>query len=188
MDATRLLGLLRTISVSPSRRGLLAGLVSGMSTHISFASASASAKPRKRKKKKKAPCPTCVCDVCPAAPCIPRCEGRVCGDDGCGGICGVACLANEVCREGTCVCAPDTEFCVRGDHVHCYPKCGAQQIRDLSTCLCCGTTGASCTPGAPGGCCGSLVCRGTCANGGIPCLSDADCGTGNTCDSGLCAA
>ena len=186
MDATRFLDLLRTISVSPSRRGLLAGLVSGVSTHISFGRANTSAKQRKRKKKKKDPCTPCVCDQCPAAPCIPKCKGRVCGDDGCGGICGVDCLEHEVCREGTCVCAPDTEICRRGDHFHCFAKCGAQQIRDLSTCLCCGALGASCTPDAPGACCGSWVCEGTCADGVTSCRSDTDCGTGGPCGSGVC--
>jgi hypothetical protein len=188
MDATHVLDLLRTISTSPSRRGLLAGLVSGVSIHIPFGSASSSAKQRKRKKKKKSPKSggTCACDPCPAAPCIPRCAGRVCGDDGCGGICGVACLEHEVCEEGTCVCAPDTEICMREDHFHCFPKCGPQQLRDFSTCACCGTEGASCTPDAPGGCCGSLVCQGTCADGETPCRSDTDCGTDGPCGSGVC--
>jgi hypothetical protein len=192
MDATHFFDLLRTISMSPSRRGLLAGVVTGVSTHIPFASASSSAKQQKHKKKKKKSsrsdelCGTCVCDVCPAAPCIPKCEGRVCGGDGCGGICGVACLEHEVCREGTCVCTPDAEICLKGDYVLCFPKCGAQQLRDFSTCLCCGALGASCTPDTPGECCGSWECQGTCANGGALCQSDADCGTNGPCGSGHC--
>ena len=198
-----LFDLQRTISKSPSRRGLLTGLVSGASTHIPFDSANSSAKQQRHKKKKKksprsdqpcicdpcpaAPCtPTCVCDVCPAAPCIPKCEGRVCGDDGCGGICGVACLEHEECREGTCVCAPGTEICPRGDHVHCFPKCGAQQIRDFSTCLCCQALGAPCAPDAPGGCCGSWACKRMCADNVTPCQSDTECVGNGLCGSGIC--
>jgi hypothetical protein len=191
MDATRFLGLLRTISVSPSRRGLLAGFVCGVSTYISSVSASTSAAQRKRKKKKKkssGPDDPCVCDRCPANPCIPKCAGRVCGDDGCGGICGVDCLEHEVCQEGTCVCAPGTEICRRGDHFHCFAKCGAQQLRDQSTCLCCGTLGASCTPDRPGSCCGTWICQGMCADGVTSCRSDTDCGTDNSCGSGVCIA
>lgn len=34
--------------------------------------------------------------------CVPSCEGRRCGDDGCGGVCGV-CDEDELCDEGRCV-------------------------------------------------------------------------------------
>jgi hypothetical protein len=192
MDAKPLVDLLRTLSISPSRRGLMAGLVSGVSTHIAFGSASSSAKPSKRKKKKKkspGSGSTCVCDQRPAAPCIPQCEGRVCGGDGCGGICGVACLQHEECREGACVCTPDAEICRRGDHFHCFAKCGENQVRDVVTCQCCGTTGRACTPGDAGGCCRTWVCKGTCASGGAPCQSDTDCGPGEgPCGTATCVA
>ncbi len=39
------------------------------------------------------PC-TCVCE--------PQCGSNICGDDGCGGLCGV-CAPDEVCTGGTCV-------------------------------------------------------------------------------------
>ncbi len=36
-----------------------------------------------------------------AAPCEPSCDGRECGDDGCGGTCG-SCEAGEQCVDGVC--------------------------------------------------------------------------------------
>jgi hypothetical protein len=35
--------------------------------------------------------------------CVPRCDGRVCGDDGCGGSCG-SCPGGTSCQSGRCVC------------------------------------------------------------------------------------
>ena len=35
--------------------------------------------------------------------CIPNCEGKECGDDGCGGICG-SCGINSICAGGKCGC------------------------------------------------------------------------------------
>lgn len=34
--------------------------------------------------------------------CAPACEERVCGSDGCGGVCG-QCLGAEICRDGACL-------------------------------------------------------------------------------------
>ena len=34
--------------------------------------------------------------------CVPACAGRECGDDGCGGTCGV-CSGDETCKDGRCV-------------------------------------------------------------------------------------
>jgi hypothetical protein len=48
--------------------------------------------------------------------CVPSCQMKICGDDGCGGSCGT-CNANEACTNGRCVtqCAPeaDVAFCQR---------------------------------------------------------------------------
>ena len=40
--------------------------------------------------------------------CAPNCNGKVCGDDGCGGSCG-ACAANKTCVQGQCQCAGNAE-------------------------------------------------------------------------------
>ncbi len=64
---------------------------------------------------------------CEAAPaCVPDCAGRECGNDGCGGLCGV-CGANAVCDAGTCVVEeeePVVNPCPPGytlDGNYCYP-------------------------------------------------------------------
>ncbi len=50
----------------------------------------------------------CGCgETCQGGACVfTACDGRECGDDGCGGACG-ECGAGEVCEDGTCVSAPD---------------------------------------------------------------------------------
>ena len=44
--------------------------------------------------------------------CIPECDDRECGSDGCGGTCGTGCLGEGVCDEalGQCICE-DVEPC-----------------------------------------------------------------------------
>jgi hypothetical protein len=48
---------------------------------------------------------TCGPDGLCQTGCTPNCDGMVCGDDGCGGHCGV-CLFGS-CNDGVCVCTPD---------------------------------------------------------------------------------
>ena len=61
------------------------------------------------------------------APCAPDCDGRACGDDGCGGTCG-GCTGGEVCgADGSCACGPDGGLaCCDGD-VCAVDTCGAPQ-------------------------------------------------------------
>ena len=79
MDAARFDNLLRTAYTHASRRRLLAGLIGELLvvTPGAFGRDDATAKKRKHKKKKHKRC-------------TPSCDGKVCGDDGCGGVCGVA--------------------------------------------------------------------------------------------------
>jgi hypothetical protein len=42
-----------------------------------------------------------VSDVSTCTACIPSCDGKSCGDDGCGGLCG-ACADGEFCDDGVC--------------------------------------------------------------------------------------
>ena len=44
--------------------------------------------------------------VCHRGVCVPDCEDRACGADGCGGVCG-ACADDTICRNGVCVSPPD---------------------------------------------------------------------------------
>lgn len=54
--------------------------------------------------------------VCAATGCCsPECEGRSCGDNGCGGTCG-ECLTGQACESGQCVCAPAAEVCDQVDN------------------------------------------------------------------------
>ena len=46
-----------------------------------------------------------ACEVCAAS-----CEGKVCGDDGCGGTCG-ACDASAICSTSGTVCQPEGDTC-----------------------------------------------------------------------------
>ncbi len=101
-------------------------------------------------------------------PCDPQCEGKTCGDDGCGGDCG-SCADGEVCNTGDC-CAPactnaDGSAIGCGDD-GCGGVCGT--CADGEVC----NAGACCAPacvnadGSAKGCgddgCGG-VC-GTCAD------------------------
>ncbi len=41
-------------------------------------------------------------------PCTPACEGRCCGDDGCGGTCADSCGLGQTCDSRTCTCQDET--------------------------------------------------------------------------------
>eukprot|EP01096_Ripella_sp_DP13-Kostka_P007787 TRINITY_DN286_c0_g1_i2.p1 TRINITY_DN286_c0_g1~~TRINITY_DN286_c0_g1_i2.p1 ORF type:complete len:478 (-),score=227.36 TRINITY_DN286_c0_g1_i2:12-1445(-) len=43
--------------------------------------------------------------------CLPNCDGQFCGDDGCGGACGL-CDSGEKCFKGSCISDPCTPNCV----------------------------------------------------------------------------
>ncbi len=100
--------------------------------------------------------------------CSPACEGRVCGDDGCGGSCG-SCSGDDgnvctdlACEEGQCVHLPNDKSC-DGGKGSCYE-------------------GACCTPScltAEGGLkeCGDNGCGGSCGE----CPTEAP-----FCATGLC--
>ena len=124
----------------------------------------------------------------PATPdgCSPVCQGKQCGDDGCGGSCG-GCNDNELCEAGMCVCQPlcDTIECgVDGCGGSCG-ECADGEKCKSGLCVCqpeCGS--AVCGPDGCGGACGQ--CRGNeeCLDGaceplfgklGDSCVSDADC-------------
>jgi hypothetical protein len=93
-------------------------------------------------------------DDLPPDLCEPACDGKVCGDDGCGGNCGECPDAHDICQEGECVCVPD-----------CVGKaCGPDGCQ--GTCGTCNTgvcfEGACCAPDCDGKECGTNGCGGTC--------------------------
>jgi hypothetical protein len=131
--------------------------------------------------------------------CTPSCFGRTCGDDGCGGSCGL-CAAGKSCLGGNCVGGPCTASCAgkQCGPDGCGGSCGACSFGQ--TCSAAGR--CSCTPSCSAGSCGSDGCGGTCAcptgfscNGGTccsnlngPCQTSANCCNGAMCDQGTCRA
>lgn len=122
---------------------------------------------------------------------MPQCDGRACGDDGCGGLCG-ACPEGAVCAEGG-VCLGGGDFCDCADHEVCLEGiCRLpEQIcsDDTPNGLCpngracvagaCVADGSACTPANPTGTCGlGDVCRdGACVpfDGAALCDDHNDC-------------
>ena len=94
-------------------------------------------------------------DVC----CFPHCEGKVCGNDGCGGSCG-ECAANEMCTgEGQCACVPDCAGKQCGSD-SCDGSCGdcpAQYV-------CTGEGLCECVPDCQDKDCGDDSCSGSCGD------------------------
>ncbi|MEC9071401.1 MAG: carboxypeptidase-like regulatory domain-containing protein [Myxococcota bacterium] len=83
--------------------------------------------------------------------CLPNCEGKVCGDDGCGDICGTCPDVAPLCDAGLCfaVCEPDCEGKVCGSD-GCGGSCG-NCLPPLPYC----TTAGQCIPDPtcePGNC------------------------------------
>ena len=123
------------------------------------------------------------------AVCTPDCEGKVCGDDGCGGSCGdcLGCegeiLGEEMCTDGVCpmFCCPDctgrecgSDGCggACGDCAALYAEewiCGFD-----GQCMTCDPdcAGKECGDDGCGGSCGSCPVGGSCIDGACPCLED----------------
>lgn len=106
-----------------------------------------------------------------SCPCVPACDGRQCGGDGCGGVCG-ACGDDERCTaDGRCECVPDCRGVECGDD-GCGGSCGSCEARatcELGACV-------ACQPSCDGRACGDDGCGGSCG----------DCGAGTRCEGGQC--
>jgi hypothetical protein len=123
--------------------------------------------------------------------CVPSCGGKVCGADGCGGVCGS-------CSAATPLCSPDGSGC----------SCSASSCASLGSNYTCNGSGQCvCTPSCSGRQCGSDGCGGSCGscstglaqcNGAGRCVlglgtrcpdpSGYPCGTGNCVDGVCCGA
>ncbi len=138
-------------------------------------------------------------------PCVYSCDGRECGDDGCGVSCG-ACACGDECVAGACVftacdgrecgddgcggsCGTCTEwpgsYCDAGGACDCQTQCAGKTCGTDGCGGTCGTCGCGQTCGAGGKCtftacagkaCGSDGCGGSCGS----------CGCGETCQGGQC--
>ncbi|MFN8592209.1 MAG: 6-bladed beta-propeller [Thermomicrobiales bacterium] len=114
---------------------------------------------KKKKKKKKPPA------------CVPSCNGKVCGGDGCGGQCKPGCTGNTTCSSDgrSCQCR--------------YEQCGDTCCDERDVCqadnpgICCTRQLEECPAGACGaigdGCGRTLACGG-CSNG-FTCTPEHDC-------------
>jgi hypothetical protein len=106
--------------------------------------------------------------------CTPSCSGKECGDDGCGGMCGL-CVWPKVCgASNSCVggCTPSCGSKVCGSD-GCGGSCGTCSTGSCNTSgQCVGT----CTPSCGGKVCGGNGCGGSCGT----------CSTGSCNDAGQC--
>jgi hypothetical protein len=117
-----------------------------------------------------------VCDFCAdlegcGEVCVPDCEGKVCGDDGCEGSCGV-CEAGE-CVEGQCVVAAECgNGTVEGDEA-CEVDTDCADNEVCTDCACV----AGCVPSCEGKECGDDGCGGVCGT----CTEGLVCGEAALC-------
>src|SRR5215213_4402439 len=96
MSQDRFDGLTRSLGAAASRRGLgcvLAGVLVALASTAFGPRAVEAKKQRKKKKRKRSQTGNCTAN----------CAGKVCGDDGCGGLCG-SCPAAQLCQPGGGAC------------------------------------------------------------------------------------
>jgi hypothetical protein len=118
---------------------------------------------------------------------MPKCTGKVCGDNGCGGSCGSCNGAQEQCLDGKCKCVPACTGKQCGPD-GCGGVCGTCQATEN-----CVNGKCKCAPQCTGKVCGSDGCGGEC--GACPaqhvcsiegkCVCIPDC-TGKVCGSDGC--
>ncbi len=109
--------------------------------------------------------------------CVPDCQGKECGDDGCEGSCG-GCPEGEVCYEFAC-CQPDCDGKECGDD-GCGGSCGDCPDGNWE----CVDFVCECIPYCENRECGDDGCGGSCGG----CYGSQVCVAGNCCDckSGKC--
>mgnify|MGYP006995564045 CR=1 FL=1 len=130
-----------------------------------------------------------VCGICK-----PSCDGKVCGDDGCGGVCGT-CKDPKLpgCAAGKCVatCTPSCtdKACGEDGCGGACGTCGTGLVCSAGACV--GAAGSSCVSHCgyqtKGGCWCDAGCkkRGDCCGDINLCICTPDC-TGKTCGSDGC--
>lgn len=118
--------------------------------------------------------------------CVPECpeDAAACGDDGCGGSCGL-CGPLELCQDGLCTCSPQCDVVQCGPDPVCGEPCatcpGSLECID-GGCGCdpqCGERQCGASPGCPGVSCG--VCPA-----GETCNADGRCECEPRCDGVQC--
>lgn len=104
--------------------------------------------------------------------CVPQCDMRQCGDDGCGGQCG-QCIDDLNCYNGLCMCIPQCDGRTCGDN-GCGGQCGTCGSDEV--CNAGGHCETVCVPKCDGRTCGDDGCGGQCGA----------CAEGRKCDDGTC--
>jgi hypothetical protein len=140
----------------------------------------ATQKKRGKKRQGQGSCGGCAAnETCQGGSCVclPNCDGKACGNDGCGGACG-DCAGSETCDHGTCRCQPqcDGKTCGPDGCGGMCGSCGTNELCDGGSCLCrpdCGTK-----------VCGGVGCGGSC--GSCTDQGAATCGTTGACRGGDC--
>jgi hypothetical protein len=116
------------------------------------------------------------------APCVPQCGDRLCGDNGCGGTCGL-CASGLECNAGQCRCPAGKDLC------------GADCFNTQTSLKHCGECGNACATGqaCESGACkcpsGQALCNGQCVSLATS-LNCGACGVacagGTACEAGAC--
>jgi hypothetical protein len=104
-------------------------------------------------------------------PCEPNCQGKTCGWDGCGGECGPACPAGQICQDGNCAqCVPNCGNAACGDD-GCGGSCGECKAGEKCELGVCTALSGSCS-----GVCGDKPEGGNCWCDEM-CFGSGDCCT-----------
>lgn len=125
--------------------------------------------------------------------CVPQCEGKECGEDGCGGECGCD-GENDVCIDEECVCIPDCTCPGGGDKWcgdnGCGDPCGCPGVPcgEADPCgepQCPDCDDKECGDDGVGGSCGDCPQDEVCLEG--QCVDSCDEGTFQACCAGNAA-
>ncbi|HIA01974.1 MAG TPA: hypothetical protein EYN06_05640 [Myxococcales bacterium] len=97
--------------------------------------------------------------------CIPNpdkclCDGKSCGDNGCGSTCGPGCAGNKTCSNGQCICVPQCNDKQCGPD-GCGNNCGSCKSNEF----CNSSEQCVCTPNCNNKNCGPNGCGGSCGTG-----------------------
>ena len=114
--------------------------------------------------------------------CVPQCNGKECGDDGCGGTCGTCADGSGCLDTGQCICIPTCEDKACGDD-GCGNSCG-----DCGSGEICTNNQCECFPNCQGKDCGDNGCGGTCGScePGVACSEDGPCPCIASCEGKAC--
>lgn len=118
--------------------------------------------------------------------CVPDCDGKECGDNGCNGTCG-NCGAGEACEDGICQCIPEFARDCCGDAICWFDGCGNQgeMIKECEK-GCKNGACSDCKPNCVNKKCGDDGCGGSCGTCTAPyCEDDGWVGPGR-CVDGTC--